>query len=154
MSSREADDGELTEEQRRMLARVLDDILPPSADGRLPGAGQVGLAAYIEETLRRLPDLRPLIVQGLTELAEQVRRRHGCDFAELPGEERLQMLKEQGFAFPLTLHAYAGYYQSPVVVEALGLPARPPHPQGYVMEPHDLTLLEPVRRRPPLYRGC
>jgi hypothetical protein len=32
--------------------------------------------------------------------------------------------------------------------------ARPPHPKGYEMAPHDLSLLDPVRRREKLYRDC
>ncbi|HUI24603.1 MAG TPA: hypothetical protein VL403_00860, partial [Candidatus Kryptonia bacterium] len=46
----------------------------------------------------------------------------------------------------------AGYCQHARVVEALGLEARPPHPQGYQMEPNDLTLLDDVRRCPKRYR--
>jgi hypothetical protein len=54
----------------------------------------------------------------------------------------------------LVLHAYTGYYQQARVVEALGLEARPPHPEGYRMEPNDFALLERVRRRRRLYRQC
>jgi hypothetical protein len=40
------------------------------------------------------------------------------------------------------------------VLTALGLEARPPHPAGYAIEPNDLSLLDPVRRRAELYRRC
>ena len=66
----------------------------------------------------------------------------------------MQLLNEQGFVLPLTFHAFIGYYQHPRVVEALGLEARPPHPQGYQVAPNDLTLLDGVRRGPKRYREC
>ena len=50
----------LTPELTRNLSAVLDELIPPSADGRLPGAGALGLASAIEEKMREQPDLRPL----------------------------------------------------------------------------------------------
>ena len=64
----------------------------------------------------------------------------------------MELLNQQAFVLPLTLHAYTAYYQQRRVIEALGREARPPHPRGYEMEPNDLSLLEPVRHRPKLYR--
>ncbi|MDX2167221.1 MAG: hypothetical protein SF182_09165, partial [Deltaproteobacteria bacterium] len=54
----------------------------------------------------------------------------------------------------LAIHAYSGYYQHPIVLQALGLEPRPPHPLGYAMEENDLSLLEPVRQRAKLFREC
>ena len=45
-----------------------------------------------------------------------------------------------------------GYYQNPAVVTALGLEPRPPHPDGYELEPGDLGLLADVRKSGKLYR--
>jgi len=42
----------------------------------------------------------------------------------------------------------------PRVLEALGHEARPPFPTGYVLEPFDAALLDPVRARPKRYREC
>jgi hypothetical protein len=50
------------------------------------------------------------------------------------------------------MHTYAGYYQHPRVMSALGLAPRPPHPLGYEMGADDLSLLDPVRRRAKMYR--
>ena len=36
-------------DQQRGLAAVLDEIIPPSGDGTLPGAGALGLAAWVGE---------------------------------------------------------------------------------------------------------
>ena len=52
------------------------------------------------------------------------------------------------------LHTFAGYYQHPRILDALGIAPRAPHPQGYEMAANDLSLLEPVRRRGNMYRPC
>lgn len=143
-----------SETERRLLASVLDEIIPPRDDGKVPGAGQLGVARHVEETLRNLPDLSQLIAQGLSDLEALARSRNGSGFATLPRPEKLELLREQAFVLPLTFHACAGYYQDSRVVEALGLETRPPHPEGYPVEESDLTLLEAVRRRPKLYREC
>jgi len=40
-------------DEQRVLASVLDEIIPPSSDGRLPGAGELGLVSYIEQALQK-----------------------------------------------------------------------------------------------------
>ncbi len=141
-----------TDLEARTLASVLDHVIPPSADGRLPGAGALGIAAWIEDALRRTPELRAMIVDGLGALDELARAEDAREFAALPPDARLAALHAQGFVLPLTFQAVMAYYQHPRVVEALGLEARAPHPQGYEMAPGDLTLLDAVRGRPKLYR--
>ena len=142
----------LSASEKRVLASVLDEIIPPRDDGELPGAGGLGVGDHIEAALRHAPDLRSMIVQGLADLDQLARGKKAPGFAALSREDKLELLNQQGFVFPLTLHTCAGYYQNSRVVEALGLESRPPHPQGYAMEPNDLSLLDPVRRRPSLYR--
>lgn len=141
-------------DERRVLALVLDEIVPPSGDGKLPGAGQADVIDYVDRVLGRMTDLRSMVTQGLVELDEAARGRHGQAFTDLGGAERAALLSEQGFVFPLTLHAYAGYYQTPRVVEALGLEARAPHPGGYSMASDDMSLLDVVKQRPKMFRKC
>lgn len=148
----------LSAEQLRTLAGVLDEIIPPSDDASFPGAGALGLAAYVEQTLARTADLRPVIAQGLATIDRLVRTRRAESFATLCREDRLEVLNElaatdAAFLPSLTFHTYVGYYQHGRVLEALRLEARPPYPKGHEMQPSDLaTLLEPVRRRAKLYR--
>jgi hypothetical protein len=141
-------------DEERVLASVLDEIIPPSNDGRFPGAGELGLSSYIKEALQQTPELRSMIVQGLSDLDRLARGRNAPGFAALSREDKLQLLNEQAFVLPLTFHTYVGYYHNGRVLEALGLEPRPPHPKGYEMEANDLTLLDAVRRRPKLYREC
>jgi hypothetical protein len=144
-------------DEARVLCAVLDEIIPPRADGSLPGAGALGLIARIETTVRESPDLRPAITQGLAALEEGARAHGVASFPELAREARLEVLNELASSAPAFLPAlifqtYVGYYEHPRVMEALGLEARPPHPKGYEMAPSDLSLLDPVRARPKMYR--
>lgn len=148
-----------TDEQRRVLAHVLDDLIPASPDGRMPAAGQLGVAAYLDQSLNALPGLKVMIVEGLAALDAAARRRHPGGLDALSAAERAAVLLEHAgseHSFPpiLIMHTFAGYYQDPRILALLDLPPRAPHPQGYEMGPDDFSLLDPVRRRARLYREC
>ncbi len=147
-------DNPLSEDQRRTLASILDMIIPPSEDGRMPGAAEMDLIAYIREYSH---DLMPVIAEGLTAIDELSVERHSKGFAALAGSERQALVDEiqaaqPGFIRSLASSTVACYYQDDRVLEALGLEPRPPYPEGYDVEPGDLSLLDPVRKRPKLYR--
>jgi hypothetical protein len=146
-----------SEDNDRALAGVLDEIIPASSDGRLPGAGELGLASHIDQALQQAPELRPVIAQGLSGIADLASRRNSQGFAALPKQDKLEVLseiesREPAFLPSLIFLTYTGYYRNGRVVEALGLEPRPPHPKGYEVEENDLTLLDGVRQRPKLYR--
>ena len=141
------------QDEERALAGVLDEIIPPSNDGSLPGAGELGLAP---ELLEREPALKLLVPPGLRALDELV-EGGAAGLCNLSKQAKLDVLnqlatQEPGFIPALTFHTYIAYYQHERVVEALGLEARPPFPQGYDMEVGDLSLLDPVRQRGAMYR--
>ncbi len=144
----------LDDDLRVTLTSVLDTLIPPSEDGRLPGAGELGLGDTILETAQALA---PLLAQGLAAVDELARDRNDAPFASLTAPERTQILSafeaEQPRVFQgLLFQTYAGYYQDARVLEALGLEARPPYPEGHALEPGDLSLLEPVREQSKRYR--
>ncbi|MGH0030727.1 MAG: gluconate 2-dehydrogenase subunit 3 family protein [Myxococcota bacterium] len=133
---------------------LLDTLVPPSADGRLPGAGQTAMPAYLAE---RAADLAPVVVQALAALDERAAERDARSFAALAPVDRAELLAAQAETDPgllpgLLFHVYTGYYQQQAVVEALGLEHRPPFPLGYPMEPVDPQRLRAMKARPPLYR--
>lgn len=152
----------LSPEQRRALAAVLDLIVPPSADGRMPGAGELGIGDLLEENQRERPELRPGLEEGLALLDELAAGASGAAkaaprFVDLEAPERRRVLdavveRLPAFLGPLVFQGYLGYYRHPRVLEALGLEARPPHPRGYEVPPTDFSILDPVRRRAPFYR--
>ena len=140
-----------------LLRDLLDEIVPPSADGRLPGAGALGLARHIMAAVEQNLDLRPTIVQGLATVRQLGERAGAGSFKSLAPSERARVLAEVETAEPafvptLTFHTYVAYYQNPNVLEGLGLDPRPPHPRGHEMPTDDLSLLNVVRRRSPFFR--
>jgi len=145
--------------QKRTLQAVLDVLVPPSADGRMPGAGAagLGLADRLEEGLRSRPELAPMVEQGLERLDALAAGRAGERFAELDPAHRREPFdalaaEQPGLLGLLLLQTYAAYYSHPRVLEALGQEPRPPHPDGFEVPATDFSLLEPVRRKPPFYR--
>jgi len=149
----------LSPDQARALGCVLDEIIPESADGGLPGARELGLVDNIEQALERMPDLKTAIDAGLSALQDLVRERGAEDYAALPQPQRREILDQLAAAQPaflpgLIFHTYVAYYQHPRVLEALGLEARPPFPKGYEMQPGDFGGLEAVRRRGRIFREC
>lgn len=145
---------EFSPDQRRALDCVLDALIPPSADGRLPGAGAAGVGTHVERVLHTLPELRAMVVEGLRDLDVQARGQHDRSFVELDAGERAALVAMQGFSYALVPHTYIGYYQHERILEAIGVEPRPPHPKGYPVPENDLTLLAPVRSRDKGWRHC
>ena len=149
----------LSDDQRRALAPVLDGFIPPSDDGLLPGAGQLGLAGELDEALQREPALHAQVATSLVGLDELARLRGAACFSALAAAEQAEVMTELSCserAFPpmLLLYTFGCYYKHPRILAHYDFEARPPHPKGYEVAPTDLSLLDPVRRRGPIYRRC
>jgi hypothetical protein len=148
------------EERRTLLASILDALIPPSSDGRLPGAGEIGVGDFIESELEGRPEVAPFFEYALSSIEELARGRRSAGFATSSREERVAVLREFEASQPdlfgaIIAFTYAGYYSQRRISELLGL--RPhPQPDGYDLESGDLeALLEKVRQRPgKLYREC
>ena len=140
-------------EQEQVIAALIDAIVPPSADGRLPGAGELDLVAHVERSARQNPMLGPVLEYGLSAIAELAKTRSPSGLQGLSREDWTAVLAEftaaDEFFQPAFLFlVYGGYYQHERVVRVLGLEPRAPHPKGYEMGADDWSLLDPVRRRP------
>jgi len=147
-------DETLGDEDRRGFSAVLDTLIPPCPERALEGAGALGVADAI---LAAAPELAPVIRAVLAELASAAAARGADGFASLDPAARAELLQARDEAQPgllagLLFQAYPLYYQHPQVAPALGLEARPPHPEGYALEAGDLGGLERVRARGRLYR--
>ena len=143
-----------TEAQRALLDGILDEIIPPSANGRIPGAGALGVADHLLAVADRDPEVRALFEQGLAGA--------GRGFAGLDGDARRDMLKrleteEKTFFRALIRHTYMGYYSRSDVRALFGLSPEPTQPRGYDVPPDDAEemaeLLASVRAREPCYRA-
>ena len=146
------DDPGFSAEQEQVIAALIDAIVPPSDDGRLPGAGTLDLVPHVERSARQNPMLRPVIEYGLSAIAELAGKRSAAGLETLTRADWTATLKEftatDSFFLPAFLFlVYGGYYQHDRVVTALGLEPRAPHPKGYEMGSDDWSLLDPVRRR-------
>ena len=142
--------------QRATLDIVLNMIVPPSADGRMPGAAEVGVPAYL---VAEAPDALTVLRRELEELERRSQERHARGFAEIEKHERQSLIEEMraqepSFMSRLSMETLACYYQHDRVLEGLGLEARPPYPKGYQVVQGDLSLLEPVRARGKIYRDA
>jgi hypothetical protein len=140
--------------QRAILDAVLNLIVPPSADGRMPGAAEVSVPAYL---FAEAADALPVLRQELDELERQAHARFARGFAALESGERKSLLEElraqqPAFMSRLAMETLACYYQHDRVLAGLGLEARPPYPKGYQVAQGDLSLLDPVRARGKIYR--
>ena len=130
-----------------LLDAVLDTLIPPSDDGRLPGAGSLGIGEAVRAQSAAAGEAIPA---GLAALEQ-------AGFAELDLAARVDALRELEASQPafvpmLYFATCTEYYRHPDVQVCLGLEARPPHPKGYELEPGDLAALERVRARGKLYR--
>jgi hypothetical protein len=148
-----------TTEQRAMLACVLDLLIPPSRDGRLPGAGEAGVGARVDAVAQRDAGFQQLVATGLAALDEHARAAGAAAFADLAPEARLAALHaiaaaHAAFVPALLFHTYAGYYMEPRVVAALGVASHPPFPKGFALAPFDEALLARVKKREKLYRDA
>jgi hypothetical protein len=142
----------LDAEQERTLMVIVNLIIPPSEDGKMPGAADVGFLAYVCNE-----NLLPWIREGLIVIIEESQNKYGQEFSGLSSSKQMHLIdklrrKLLQFFNRLTTQILQCYYQHDDVLEAIGLEARSPFPKGYLLEEGDLTLLEPVYERGKIYR--
>ena len=141
--------------QRELLVSVLNRIVP-AADA-FPGAGDLGVASYIDRVVGQSTALRRLFAQGLVQITLMSQTQYARPFTMLLEEQRDAVLRQVETMAPeffevLVTHTYSGYYSHPTIVRLLGMEGRPPQPRGHHLEPLDLSLLDNIKQRQPIYR--
>ena len=141
---------ELTAEQVRDFRALAGMIIPPSATYDVPGADDERIFNDILKSLERDHDD---VCRALAQLASLA----GGAFADLePGRraEVVATLRQTGGAplVALVRVVLLCYYRDDRVMRSLGQEPRPPFPKGHVVEQGDWSLLDPVRKRPRMYR--
>jgi hypothetical protein len=141
--------------QRELLRATLNRIIP--ASGAFPGAGDLGVVSYVDTVIARSAELRRLFARGLAQIDITSQELHAQGFMDLSEHQKDAVLRRveannSEFFSALLTHTYSGYYSNPLIIRLLGSDLRPPQPRGYELEPLDLSLLDRVRRRKPLYR--
>ena len=142
----------LDEEQERTLNVLLNLFIPPSEDGKIPGAADVGFLAYIHNE-----NILPWIIEGLKNIIEESHNNYGQELSALSSSIQMELIdnlrrKFLQFFKHLTTLVMQCYYQHDDVLVKIGLEARPTFPEGYRIVEGDLTLLEPVYLRGKIYR--
>lgn len=133
------------------LRAFADMMIPASSAYGVPGADDPTIFADILANLGRDRDDVATALRRLTELAG------GTTFASLPAERRRavgEALRVEG-GLPLaaiTRVILLCYYRDDRVMGSLGQEPRPPFPKGHTVEQGDWSLLDPVKKRPPLWR--
>ena len=139
-------DNPLSEAQKENLAALLNVIIPPSDDGKLIGAGEVDLVRYL---LTHVEEYMPSLHKILDHFDD--------DFSMLSGVDGLTIVEEFSSAnaelfSSLLFNVYACYYQDDRVHKGIGMDEGPPFPRGNTIDSGDLSLLDPVLKRPSMYR--
>ena len=154
MSDKLASDSPLSTLQQTILAAVLDLMIPADPVRNKPSATDVGVLAYIEE---RDPNYIRELSEQLTILDDFANNQMSKSFVDLDATQRMEIVESCRNQHPrifwgLVAHTAACYYQDSRVQSSIGLPSRPPYPEGYTVPRGDLSLLEPVRKRGPIWR--
>lgn len=144
-----------SDQQTTLVNLILNRIVPASGD--LPGAGDLGIADYLDGTVAASPERKRSFTAGLQAVSMVAEARHAAAFETLDTEDQDDVLHTVEADLPeffgeLVRQAYNGYYTHPRVLEGLGLSPQPPQPQGHPLEIGNLDLLERVRARGQAYR--
>lgn len=142
-----------SDDQRLLLNAVLNRVIP--AEGGLPGAGDLGLAHFVENTAAKNPGMVSLFNRGLRLIEIAGAGGNGAQFGKLSAKEQEESLKSVESSDPeffqeLVRHTYNGYYTNPRVFEALGHSPRVTA-SGETLELLDESLLEKQRQRAPFW---
>ncbi|MBI5946655.1 MAG: gluconate 2-dehydrogenase subunit 3 family protein [Chloroflexi bacterium] len=134
------------------LDAVLDVVIPPGGDGRMPGAGTLGIESIVAAAVAVDAMLGPLVRAGLSAVQEAAVARDPNGFTALTPAARLEVVEAAAESHPflmlgLVRYLYPAYYAHPRVLAAIGEPPRAPFPEGYEIEPTDPLLLEGLQRR-------
>jgi len=134
------------------MSAFLDLVIPPSKDGRLPGAGDLDLLDTIATGAESDAMLGPVVHAGLDAVRAAALETDQSGLPGLSPEARLEVLQGQlavhgMLMFAIARFLYPAYYQHPRVLEGLGQPPRPPFPEGFEVEETDPALLELLHGR-------
>jgi Gluconate 2-dehydrogenase subunit 3 len=144
-----------TDAQRALLTTILNRLVPASGD--FPGAGDLGIANYLDSVVGRSTEWRRLFAHGMVQVDIFSQEQFAGAFINLADDQKDGVLchlehRNPEFFSALVTHTYSGYYSHAAVLRLLSRDARPPQPKGYDLEPFDLSLLANVKQRGPMYR--
>lgn len=142
----------LDDEHAQTLLALSNLIIPSNLERGMPGAADVGIVSYVQNEGHT-----SWVLDGLRSIVEESHKVHESEFSALTPAEQGSLIdglrrKLIRFFINITNLVVECYYQHDDVLEAIGLEARTPFPDGYLVEEGDLTLLESVCERGNIYR--
>lgn len=140
----------LTSTERNDLRRLAGMMIPASQAFDVPGADDPAILADIVATMGRDS---PHVREALATLAA-LSGGAFADLDEAQSQAAAEACRARGGAALATLTRVIlqCYYRDDRVVRSLGLEPGPPFPKGHTIEQGDWSLLDPVRRRPKMWR--
>ena len=140
----------LSDAEIRDLRALAGLMIPASATYGVPGADDDLIFADIVRSLERDTADAQAALRQLAALS-------GGAFADLSPQRRTEVaarFKQEGGAplFALNRVVLLCYYRDDRVMRSLGQEPRSPFPKGHVVEQGDWSLLDPVKKRPPMWR--
>ncbi|GLO72551.1 hypothetical protein MACH17_40680 [Phaeobacter inhibens] len=145
----------LNETNRPILDAILDELIPPSEDGKIPGAGALGIAEFLPTANAYAPNPAGSVQTILSAVSG--------DFTALTREEKIAELRRveaaHGPAFETLVRlTYMGYYSRSDMRPHFGVGAHPIHPKGYPVARESAEMMDeltaPVRARGKVYRDA
>lgn len=136
-----------------LVGAVCDVLIPPDTDRRRPAPSDLGITAQLVGTLRSGDQSMCALVEGgLAKLQAAASERDPGGLCALGAEDRAELLRrvevdEPFLAMALALALFPIYYRQPVVLLAIGEPARPGFPEGHPIADTDPQLLRILQTR-------
>ncbi|MGQ0581934.1 MAG: hypothetical protein ACT4O6_08360 [Reyranella sp.] len=140
----------LTTAEARDLRALAGLMIPASMIYKVPGADDELIFTDIVKSLERDTEDTRAALAHLVKLS-------GGAFADLPEDRRRDVaatFKKEGGAplFALNRVVLLCYYRDDRVMRSLGQEPRSPFPKGHEVEQGDWSLLDPVKKRAPIWR--
>jgi hypothetical protein len=132
------------------VAAVIDTLLPGDADEpRLPSASSVDVMARLGPRLER--EHRATLAAIADAAGGEDAFLGATESIRIEAIRRVDVAMRSAFQ-ALVQAALIEYYESDAVLLAFGWRVEPPQPSGHRLDAFDETLLEPVKRRGPMWR--
>ena len=151
-----------SEVQSALMESVLNRIIP--SDDKYPGAGDLGLVAYIDKVMfdpiylaQHDKSLRRIFTEGMNQIEICAANKFQGEFVSLVPDQQIAVLKTIEEELPeffnaLITYTYNGYYTDYRILKICGAPARPPQPLGHKLSNSDLSSTELVKSRGAIYK--
>ena len=145
----------MTDADRLVLTLAMDLIVPPVDD--LPGAGEMGLSANVEELAERVKDYGTALHRVLEALSLDPAVRAEGGFMALEDEQRIAALDVlesslSNYFDKFVDLVYIVYYSDERVHKRIGWRSGALQPLGWEMPAFDPSILETVSKREPFWR--